>query len=85
MKKPFTLEEFINIISDEWQRDGRDMSDIGNIIGIKLAEKDLEEANNFLHGVKHGISLIDGTHSIRRCWKCNTKYKGLNCPKCGSN
>lgn len=62
MKKPFTLVEFIDIIIEEWHQPGRDISDIGNIIGIKLAEKDLEEANNFLAGVKHGISLIDGTH-----------------------
>ncbi|MCK9575699.1 MAG: hypothetical protein WC979_02390 [Candidatus Pacearchaeota archaeon] len=41
-----------------------DLSDIGNEIGISIA-KHLTEDNNvndFIHGVKHGISLIDGTH-----------------------
>jgi hypothetical protein len=62
MKKVVTLVQFIEIVTDEWHQPGRDIGDIGNIIGIKLAEIDLEEARSFLSGVRHGISLIDGTH-----------------------
>lgn len=43
-----------------------DLSDIGNEIGIaigKYISNDMGyEADDFIHGVKHGISLIDGTH-----------------------
>ena len=43
-----------------------DLSDIGNEIGIAIGKhisNDMGyEANDFIHGVKHGISLIDGTH-----------------------
>lgn len=59
MKKPVTLEQFIQIITEEWHKPGRDLSDIGNYLGMKLAELDLDEAHNFVAGVNHGISLID--------------------------
>lgn len=43
-----------------------DLSDIGNIIGIAIGEhisNDLGfEKDSFIHGIKHGISLIDKTH-----------------------
>ena len=44
-----------------------DLSDIGNEIGIAIGEfvtKDEMgyEVDDFIHGVKHGVSLIDGTH-----------------------
>jgi len=45
-----------------------DLSDIGNEIGIIIAKYvynsdiDLEELDYFIDGIKHGISLIDGTH-----------------------
>jgi hypothetical protein len=44
-----------------------DLSDIGNEIGIvigKYIEKDKMgcELDDFIHGIKHGISLVDGTH-----------------------
>jgi len=46
-----------------------DLSDIGNEIGIVIGEiiednKDKigYELNDFIHGLKHGVSLIDGTH-----------------------
>jgi hypothetical protein len=46
--------------------EGCDLSDLGNEIGIALAKRisknlgyDLE---SFISGVKHGVSLIDGTH-----------------------
>ena len=41
-----------------------DISDIGNEIGIIIAEQDLEDmtTQDFISGIKHGISLVDGTH-----------------------
>jgi len=41
-----------------------DMSDIGNEIGIVLGEfiTTEEELNDFITGLKHGISLKNGTH-----------------------
>ena len=43
-----------------------DLSDVGNIIGIAIAPYFSEEIgfdkNSFIEGIKHGISLIDGTH-----------------------
>jgi hypothetical protein len=44
-----------------------DLSDIGNEIGIVVGKYINEkepgyEKNFFIHGVKHGISLSDGTH-----------------------
>ena len=41
-----------------------DLSDIGNEIGIIIA-KFFDEENNiedFIRGVKHGVSLTDNTH-----------------------
>jgi hypothetical protein len=49
---------------DSIKYDG-DLSDIGNEIGIAIGphiEKDGYEETDFVHGVRHGISLIDGTH-----------------------
>ena len=44
--------------------DNGDMSDIGNEIGIVLGEfiTTEEELNDFITGLKHGISLTNGTH-----------------------
>jgi len=45
--------------------DNGDVSDVGNEIGIAIA-KHLNENQNvedFMHGVRHGVSLIDGSHS----------------------
>ena len=44
-----------------------DLSDIGNEIGIILGNYINEnemgyELESFIHGLKHGISLTDGTH-----------------------
>jgi hypothetical protein len=41
-----------------------DLSDIGNEIGIVIAKFFDEEntVNDFISGLKHGISLTDGTH-----------------------
>lgn len=40
-----------------------DYSDIGNEIGIVLGKKITEEQfDDFITGLRHGISLSDGTH-----------------------
>ncbi len=41
-----------------------DISDIGNEIGIALGQylSTEEELNDFITGLKHGISLTNGTH-----------------------
>jgi hypothetical protein len=41
-----------------------DLSDIGNEIGIVIAKYFDKEntVEDFIHGLKHGISLTDGTH-----------------------
>ena len=43
-----------------------DLSDLGNTIGIAIAEyisdKPGFEKEDFIEGIKHGISLKDGTH-----------------------
>ena len=41
-----------------------DISDIGNEIGIAIGQylSTEEELNDFIHGLKHGISLKNGTH-----------------------
>jgi hypothetical protein len=44
--------------------DNGDMSDVGNEIGIALGQylSTEEELNDFIAGLKHGISLTNGTH-----------------------
>lgn len=43
-----------------------DLSDLGNEIGLVIGKhisgKLGYDADAFIHGLKHGISLIDGTH-----------------------
>jgi hypothetical protein len=41
-----------------------DISDVGNEIGIALGQylSTEEELNDFITGLKHGISLTNGTH-----------------------
>ena len=46
---------------------GCDLSDLGNEIGIAIGEhinKDKMgyELDSFIAGIKHGVSLVDGTH-----------------------
>ena len=49
---------------DEVNYDNGDMSDIGNEIGIVLGEfiTTESELQDFIHGIRHGISLTNGTH-----------------------
>ena len=47
--------------------DNGDLGDVGNEIGIIVAKwidnnKLGYDKEDFIHGIKHGISLIDGTH-----------------------
>ena len=41
-----------------------DISDVGNEIGVTIGEylSTEEELNDFISGLKHGISLKNGTH-----------------------
>jgi hypothetical protein len=41
-----------------------DISDVGNEIGVAIGEylSTEEELNDFISGLKHGISLTNGTH-----------------------
>ena len=41
-----------------------DLSDCGNEIGIAVGQffKSKEDIEDFITGLKHGISLVDGTH-----------------------
>ena len=57
----------IDLIRDIVSAKAEDLSDIGNTIGIVIG-KHLDEnemgfdKDDFLHGIKHGFSLVDGTH-----------------------
>ena len=44
--------------------DNGDMSDIGNEIGIVLGDfiTTESELKDFIHGIRHGMSLTNGTH-----------------------
>ena len=44
--------------------DGRisDLSDIGNEIGIVIGKYGNDNVEDFIRGVKHGVSLSNGTH-----------------------
>jgi hypothetical protein len=41
-----------------------DLSDIGNEIGIVIGKytDDKNTIEDFIHGIRHGVSLVDGTH-----------------------
>jgi hypothetical protein len=64
------MDNFIHILNriktqlEKVNYDNGDMSDIGNEIGIVLGEfiTTEEELNDFITGLKHGISLTNGTH-----------------------
>ena len=63
MKKFVDIKENIKTQLDNVKYDG-DLSDIGNEIGIVIG-KYLDENNtieDFIRGVRHGVSLTNGTH-----------------------
>lgn len=63
MEKFSDIKEEIKAQLDKVNYAG-DLSDIGNEIGIVIAKFFDEEntVNDFISGLKHGISLTDGTH-----------------------
>ena len=54
--------------SKKLPHDGIDLSDVGNEVGVIVAQYFSDTMghgkNDFIDGIKHGISLMDGTHSI---------------------
>lgn len=50
--------------NNTYPKDIADLSDIGNEIGIIIAQYFTEEdtKQDFISGLNHGISLTDGTH-----------------------
>lgn len=59
-----------------------DISDVGNEIGIAIGKyiKNEEDKRDFVDGIYHGISLIDGTHDLGEVI-CVTKFKKKNTKK----
>jgi len=39
-----------------------DIGDVGNEIGIVIGKYNKDDVEDFIMGLKHGISLSDGTH-----------------------
>ncbi|MES9901775.1 MAG: hypothetical protein ABW168_03715 [Sedimenticola sp.] len=72
MMKELNTTCFLTILKDEFAMLplGSDYGDIGNLVGIAAAKAaqefspdTLEEIKEeFFAGVKHGFSLVDGTH-----------------------
>ena len=64
------MDNFTHILNriktqlDNVNYDNGDISDIGNEIGVAIGEhlSTEEELNDFISGLKHGISLKNGTH-----------------------
>lgn len=56
-----------------------DISDVGNEIGIAIGKyiNNQDDKNDFVDGIYHGISLIDGTHDIGEVI-CETKFNKKN-------
>jgi hypothetical protein len=67
-----TLQDITSDLIEHLQKStklppGSDLSDLGNEIGISIGKYVNEakigyELDSFIAGVKHGVSLIDGTH-----------------------
>jgi len=58
-----TIKKLITDLSEVEYSKG-DVSDIGNEIGLSLGlHLDSEDKiEDFIHGLRHGISIVDGTH-----------------------
>ena len=57
-------EEIVNTLKEDLPYEG-DLSDLGNEIGYIIADYFDDEGNDldtFIAGVKHGVSIKDGTH-----------------------
>lgn len=66
MKKNIDIIK-LDLIRDIVSAKADDLSDIGNTIGIvigkHLDKKEMGfDKDDFLHGLRHGFSLTDGTH-----------------------
>ena len=61
-----TRKEISIALDNVWYENG-DLSDIGNEIGVIIAkhfsDKMGYDLDSFIHGLKHGVSLIDDTHN----------------------
>lgn len=57
------VEKIIKNFSEVKYSNG-DISDVGNEIGIAIGEhlSEKDDLNSFISGLKHGISLKNGTH-----------------------
>ena len=64
--KQFNVQQVIGIIELVKFENKLDMGDIGNDIGIAVAQYFTDEVGwdkeTLIDGIEHGISLIDGTH-----------------------
>ena len=67
---PYTLKYCVTLLSRELNDmdvyyDG-DISDLGNEVGYALGNvienMNEQQVTNFIHGIRHGISLTNGTH-----------------------
>lgn len=61
------VNEIIELLNHSTIKNGCDLSDIGNEIGIAIGKYINEdklgyELESFIAGIRHGISLVDGTH-----------------------
>lgn len=69
MRQDIDFQKTLRHITSELSNlpyDNGDISDIGNEVGIAIGtiipDISEEEINDFVSGVRHGISLINGTH-----------------------
>ena len=71
MERLFSPKVLENLIEDLKERQKEinyigDISDMGNEIGISVGklypEMNQQEIEDLIHGIRHGISLTNGTH-----------------------
>jgi hypothetical protein len=65
------LQQIVSELIEQLQKPmkpGCDLSDLGNEIGIAIGKHTSDqtgyELQSFISGIKHGISLAKGTHSL---------------------
>jgi hypothetical protein len=68
-EREFDFDEVVEAVIQELRHRVKyagDVSDLGNEIGYALGKvlKNMtqEETRDFIHGIRHGISLTNGTH-----------------------
>lgn len=76
------INKVIKDLKEQLDRTQGDLSDVGNTIGTVIAmyfdDKELGfEKNDFISGIKHGISLIDGTHDTHNTLDVLNIKKGI--------